>query len=178
MQRRTFVMTIGSPLAASLAGCTSPFEGPTDGTDQPPWSPSDPIDDPDAVHHLYIENRTETTETAWIRVDRDDGATLINGRYELPDERAIEFESIAAWERTYTLRLAVEERDVRTLEWRTESCGEAEESPGSGGSRNAFVRLTPAGEAASERLSLVVDGCDALYGPELPTGNADAFRLD
>lgn len=178
MQRRAFLSSIGSSLAASLAGCTSLIERPTGEADQPPWSPSDPIVDPDGTHHLFIENRTERTETAWIRVDRDDGATLVNGRYELPDMRGIKFESIAAWEGTYTVRLAIAGGDVSTRRWQTDPCGAAQESPGDGGSRNAFVRVWPADADARDRVSLVVDECDALYGPEVPTGNADAFRLD
>lgn len=178
MQRRKVLGTLGTTIAASVAGCTGLLGEGTAGGSQPPWSPSEPSDDPDGVHHLFIENRTETTETAWIRVDRDDGTTLVNGRYELPDERAIKFESIAAWERTYTIQLAIDGADIRTFEWRTDPCGNEQESPGGGGSRNAIVRLAAADAEASDRVSLVVDECDAIYGPELPTGNVAAFRLD
>lgn len=178
VQRRAFLATMASASAASLAGCTSLIGAPSGGADRPPWSPTDPIADPAGVHHLFIENRTQTTETAWIRVDRGDGATLVDGRYELPDERAIKFDAVAGWEHTHSIRLAIDGGAVRTLSWDTDPCGDEQEASGSSGSRNAFVRLHPGDAESENRVSLVVDECDALYGPELPTGNAEVFRLD
>lgn len=179
MNRRTFLATIESILSIPLVGClvgTTPDEG-----DSPerPWPPSDPIEDPDGTHHLFVENHTATTETAWLKVVREDGTSLVDGRYELPDGRGIKFESIAAWGTTYTIHLAIDGEDVASLKWDTEECGPDSEASGDSGSRNAVVRVKVASDNEDgERVSLVVDQCDALHAPGVPTGSAEAFRLD
>lgn len=187
MDRRAFLAMTGIALAAPLSGCASSAgrgddssdSGPSSGSDSSdrPWPPSDPIETPDGAHHLSVANHTDTTESAWLRVVREDGVTLVDGRYELPDERGIEFEAIAAWETTHAIDLAIDGEGVTSLEWHTEACESDSEAPGDGGSRNAIVRVTE-GDSDEERVSLVVDRCDALFGPEVPTGPAEAFRLD
>lgn len=179
MDRRGFLATTGAVLSPSVAGCLG------DGT----HDPSDDADRdgiaakttgaPDGVHDLFVENHTSTTETAWIGVVREDGARLVAGRYELPDERGLEFESIAAWETAYTVRLAIDGEDATSLEWYTKECGPGSEAPGDSGSRDAFVRVEgPASAEGDGRVSLVMDECDALHGPAVPVGPAESFRLD
>lgn len=172
MDRRTFLASTGIALSVPVVGCLGGATG--DGPPDRPWTPADRIEDPGGVHDLFVENHTDATEAAWIRVVRDDGAALVDGRYELPDGRGIEFDAVAGRERTYAVDLAIDGEDVASLEWATEACGQGSEAPG--GSRNAIVRV---GMAADEHpVSLVVDECDALHGPELPTGPAESFRLD
>lgn len=206
MDRRTFLAATGVALCAPLVGCrgatTTPENDPAPGTtaadpptntdeDPPvtdateadpsgrPWPPSDPIEDSDGVHHLYVENYTETTETAWIRVVRESGATLVDGRYELPDGRGIKFTNIASWETNYTIDLAIDGEDVTSLAWDTEACGSGSEVPGDNGSRNAAVRVkNTADDTIDNRVSLVVDQCDALFAPGVPIGPAETFRVD
>ena len=176
MDRRKFLATTGIGLVTPLVGCLS---GPTaDQTTTPdrPWTPSDPIEDPDGTHHLFVENHTNTTEAAWLRVVREDGATLVDGRYELPDGRGIKFEEIAAWETTYTVELAIDGEDMATLEWYTEECGRDSEAPD--GSRNGAVRVKDVSDGDEQRVSFVMDQCDALYSPGVPIGPAEGFRLD
>ncbi|MFA9518377.1 hypothetical protein ACERIT_14375 [Halopenitus sp. H-Gu1] len=179
MDRRTYLATTGGAITVPLVGC---LQAPTDDeTEQPtrPWPASEPIANPDGTHHLVVENHTETTETAWIRVVREDGATLVDGLYELPHGRGIEFEDLAAWERTYTIELAIEGDDVTSLEWQTPECGPDSEAPRTRGSRNATVRVEEASDGNDDyRISVVVDECDAMFGPGLPTGSAEEFRLD
>lgn len=186
MDRREFLATVGVALAAPLSGCldetgtendsAGPRTSTGDDSSDRPWPPSDPVETPDGAHHLFVANHTDTTEQAWLRVVRKDGVALVDGRYELPDERGIEFEAIAAWETTYTIDLAIDGEDVTSLEWHTEACGSASEASGDGGSRNATVRIEDSD--TGDRVSFVVDQCDALFAPEVPTGPAEAFRLD
>lgn len=175
MDRRTVLAAAGVGLATSLGGCLADVVdgGPPDR----PWPSSDPVDQPDGTHHLFVENLTGTTETAWIRVVRADGAALVDGRYELPDRRGIEFESLAAWETTYTVELSIDGGTVTELEWYTPGCGPDSEAPGDSGSRNASVRLEATG-GAERQVSLVRDECDALRSPAVPVGSAETFRLD
>ena len=179
MDRRTFLGTTGGTLSTLMAGCIG--EIATDGTrtPDPPWTPVEATEPPDGTHHLYVENHTSVTETAWIRVLRDDGGVLVDGRYELPDERGIKFESIAAWEQTYTIEIAIDGEDVVSRSWQTTPCDSGTETGGKGGSRNAVVRVTD-GDSADEpnRITFVVDQCDALHAPGVPVGSADYFRLD
>ncbi len=178
MDRREFLAATGVGLAVPLGGCTRGALTASGSPDRP-WTPSDPAESPVGVHHLFVENYTDTSEAAWLRVVREDGAALIDGRYELPDGRGIKFEDIAAWETTYTIDLAIDGEEVISLEWYTEECGDDSEASGEGGSRNAAVRVeaAPAGTDAHD-VSLAVDECDALVAPGLPTGPATAFRLD
>lgn len=179
MDRRTVLATTGIALSAPLGGCLSTLTAGEDSTPDRPWTAGDPSEHPDGTHHLVVENHTDTTRPAWLRVVREDGAALVDGRYELPDGRGIEFEDIAAWRTTYTIDLAIDGEDVASLEWSTDECGPDSEATGDSGSRNATVRVTePSDEDGEHRVSLVVDECDALYGPGLPTGPAEGFRLD
>lgn len=178
MDRREFLAATGVSLAVPLGGCTS--SGLTaSGSPDRPWTPSDFTESSDGVHHLFVENYTDTTEAAWLRVVREDGSALVDGRYELPDGRGIRFEDIAAWKTTYTIDLAIDGEGAISLEWYTEECGDDSEAPGGSGSRNAAVRVEAATAGTDVHdISLAVDECDALVAPRLPTGPATAFRLD
>lgn len=179
MDRRTVLATTGIALSVPLAGCFSAVTG--DETDQPdrPWPPSDPITHPEGAHHLFVENHTDSTETAWLRVVREDEATLVDGRYELPDRRGLKFEAIAAWEMTYSIDLALDGEGVTTMKWHTAACRPDSEAPRDCGSRNAAVRvMDTARDDNADRVSLVMDQCDALFAPGVPTGPADTFRRD
>lgn len=158
--------------ASGLSGCSALAD---DAPPQRPWPAGDPVDDPAGVHDLFVENHTDTTEPAWLRVVREDDAVLVDGRYELPDGRAIRFEDVAAWETTYTIDLAIDGEARRTLDWHTDACGSESEAPD--GSRNAAVIVEESG-GDGEWLSLRVDECDAIVAGSVPTGSADSFRLD
>lgn len=171
MKRRS-VLALGSSVTiTAVAGCGGFVADESNGR---PWPASDPIVDPAGTHHLFVENHTSTTETAWLRVVREDGATLVDGRFELPDGRAIRFDDIATWETTYTIDIAIEGEAVRSLEWYTAECGSGAEAQGSSASRNAAVRVeAPDGD----RVGIRVDECDAIIAGRLPTGSAESFRL-
>lgn len=174
MDRRQFLATAAA-FSTPLVGCLDSIPLAGDGTPERPWGPSTPEENPDGTHHLFIENHTGTTEAAWVRVTSEDGETLVDGRYELPDMRGIKFEAIARWETTYTIDLAIDGEDRVSLEWVTAACGPDSEAPD--GSRNATVRvMEPSGNV--DRVELLIDQCDALYGPGVPAGPADHFRLD
>lgn len=178
MDRRTFLAATGAGLSVALAGCSLGGGEDRAGTTDRSRTPGDATGTPGGAHDLYVENFTSRTETARIGVVRADGTALVDGRYELPDERGLEFEDLAAWETTYTIELAIDGADPVSLEWYTRPCGPDSEAPGESGSRNAFVRLEAGAGDVEQRVSLVVDQCDALYGPEVPVGPAESFRLD
>lgn len=174
MDRRQFLATTAVALSTPLVGCLDGAFPAGDATPERPWAPSEPVASPDGTHHLFIENHTETTESAWVRVTDEAGEALVDGRYELPDMRGIEFEAIADWETTYTIDVAIDGEPRVSLEWVTVACGPGSEAPD--GSRNASVRVT--GSSDDDRVTLLIDQCDALYAPGVPTGPAEYFRLD
>ena len=179
MDRRQVLASTGIALSVPLAGCSDATTAGDDGAPDRPWSASEPVDEPDGTHDLVVENHTDTTRPAWLRVVREDGTAVVDGRYELPDGRGIEFEDVAARETTYTVELAVDGEDVRRLEWETPECGSDSEASNGGGSRSATVRVEPPSDGGDEhRVSIHVDQCDAIVGPTLPTGPAADFRLD
>jgi hypothetical protein len=130
-----------------------------------------------AAHDLFVENHTDQTESAWIRVVSEDGNVLVDGTYELPDGRAIEFSDIAAWETTYSIDISLNDADVTTLEWTTKECGPGSEAP-EHGSRNAAVRYGAKDIEDGRQFDFVVDQCDAIIAGRLPSGPADGFRID
>lgn len=175
MDRRQFLATTAVALSTPLIGCLDgvPLAGAA--TPERPWPPSESVVNSDGSHHLFIENHTETTEAAWVRVTSETGETLVDGRYELPDMRGIKFESIARWETTYTIDIAIDGEDRLSLKWVTPECGSGSEAPG--GSRNASVRvMEPSSDV--DRIELLIDQCDALYAPGVPAGSAEYFRLN
>ena len=187
MNRRSFLAAAGLGLSVPLVGCVQApgsrqNDGPAGSSETDDAAGSSETDGPttedERRHDLVVENYTETTLMAEIRVLETDTA-IVDGRYELPDGRGIEFEDLAIWEHTYTIELSIEGGDPTAFSWQTKDCGAPEESPGSGGSRDATIRIEADSEAQGDhQLSLLVDECDAIYGPQLPTGPANGFRLE
>lgn len=175
MNRRTFLSAAGVVSSIGLPGCATPLD---DSPPERPWPESDTVDDPEGTHHLFVENHTDTTEAAWLRVLRDGDVALVDGRYELPDGRAIRFADVAAWRRTYTIDVAIDGENPTSLTWAVEGCGRDSESPGDGGSRNAAVRVEAPDRNDGERIGLRVDECDAINAGTLPAGAPGSFRLD
>lgn len=171
MHRRRFLATVGTLTPAGFAGCSALAN---DGRPDRPWPPGEVVDDPSGTHDLYVENHLDTTEAAWLRVVREDDVVLVDGRYELPDGRAIRFDDLARWETAYTIELAIDGDDSRSLEWYTAECGPDSEAPD--GSRNAAVRVEQ--DEGDLLVGLRMDECDAIIAGSLPTGAADVFRLD
>jgi hypothetical protein len=178
VHRRRALRVAGVTLAATLGGCLDADRGGESGTPERPWTASDPVESPAGAHHLFVENLTETTENAWLRLRREDGATLVDGRYELPDGRGFEFENVARWARTYTITVAIDGAEPVSMTWSTAACGSGSETGKDNGSRNAAVRVRSVEGDETNRVALVVDDCDALFSPAVPIGPAEAFRLD
>lgn len=168
MNRRTFLTTTAVGLTLPLVGCL----GTTTETETNTPTPSQT---PEQLHNLYVVNHTTTTEIAIIGVLDSNGNEVVKGRYELPDERGIEFADIGEWERTYTVELTIDGTDLTPLTWETESCASVDEAPR--GSRNGYVQVHQ-DDNDGRRVSLAVDNCDALVGPTYPTGPARYFRVD
>jgi hypothetical protein len=175
MDRRRFLVTGGVALSTPLVGCLDALPVAGDTIPERPWVQNDPVETPDGTHDLFVENRTETTEAAWLRVTSEGTDTLVDGRYELPDMRGIKFEGIARWQTTSPIDIAIDDENRVSLEWYTAECGSESVAPD--GSRNASVRvMEPSPD--DDRVELRIDQCDALYAPSVPTGPAEYFRLD
>ncbi|WP_154020976.1 hypothetical protein [Haloarcula sp. CBA1127] len=146
---------------------TSPLDSKTESP-----TPSQTTEQP---HDLYIVNYNTSTEIATVRVIDENGNAVVEGQYELPSERGIEFEDIGAWEKEYTVELTIDGTELTPLTWFTASCASVDEAPR--GSRDGYIQLRRDG---SDRLqpTLDVDGCDAIIGPEYPTGPAQGFRVE
>lgn len=189
MNRRQFLSI--SALSLSLSGCMEVSFDDDSENDPPPsnetetetWtstlepetdSPT-PSQTPEQPHDLYVVNYTTTTEIATVRVLDENGDALVEGQYELPSERGIEFEDIGARETEYTIELTIDGSELIPLTWFTASCASVEEAPR--GSRDGYVQLRRDG---SDRLqaTLAVDSCDAIIGPEYPIGPAQGFRVE
>lgn len=153
---------------------TTETETGTSPLDSETKSPT-PSQTPEQPHDLYIINYTITTEIATVRVLDERGNAVVEGQYELPSERGIEFENIGARETEYTVELTIDGTELTPLTWFTASCASVDEAPR--GSRDGYVQLRRDG---SDRLQLTldVDGCDAIIGPEYPTGPAQGFRVE
>jgi len=163
MDRRRYLAATAAALTGSLVGCVgTPTETePTPSLTERPTTP----------HDLYVMNYTTTTEIATVRVVDGDGTAVVDGRYELPSERGIEFGDIGGWERTYTVALTIDGTALEPLTWKTPSCSSVDEAPR--GSRNGYVRIR--GDDGL-RATIAVDDCDAIVGPKYPTGPAQGFR--
>jgi hypothetical protein len=136
---------------------------------------STPAQTPEQPHDLYIVNYTTTTEIATVRVLDENGNAVVEGQYELPSERGIEFEDIGARKKEYKIELMIDGTELMPLTWFTASCASVDEAPR--GSRDGYVQLR---RDSSDRLQAIldVDGCDAIIGPEYPTGSAQGFRVE
>lgn len=175
MRRRAVLVTAGMVSTMGMSGCATFLN------DRPParpWPESNVVEDSEGTHDLFVENHTETSEIAWLRVIRSDDRVLVDGRYELPNGRAIRFEDLAGWECTYTIDIAIDGGARTSFEWIVEACGPGAEAPGDTGSRNAAVRVEPPTGWNGEQLRFVVDQCDAIVAGAIPAGSAAYFRLD
>lgn len=168
MNRRTFLAAAG---VTPFVGCVGTTESPGSET-----TTSEPESEPTTTkpHDLYIVNYTTTTEIATVHV-RDEDGIVVDGRYELPSERGIEFADIGAWEMTYTVELTIADTALGPLTWETESCEAIEEAPR--GSRDGYVQVR-GDETDGHEATVAVGQCDAIYGPEYPTGPAEGFRVE
>lgn len=180
MNRRRMMRTAGLAVTLPLAGCLNAgrfFD--EHATPERPWAPSPVRGTPAGAHDLYVVNLTESRLAGWIRVVRDDTASIVNGRYDLPATGGLEFTDIGAWETTYTIEVAFDARTRISQYWSTAMCGADTLAPGETGSRNAILRILTASDASDgERASLVTDQCDQLHKPAVPTGPAEGYRLD
>ena len=180
MDRRTFCATTAAGITATLVGCvgtTTDTDPETETLTRPELGTGTPTESgpPARPHDLYVMNYTTTTEVATVRVVDGDGTAVVDGRYELPNERGIEFEDVGAWEGTYTVELTIDGTDLGPLTWETPSCASVDEAPR--GSRNGYVRVRN-DEGDRLRATVAVDGCDAIVGTEHPTGPAQGFRVE
>lgn len=185
MNRRRFC-ALSATAVAGLAGCldsdsnSRSGDSPDDGDDntdtfERPWDRRETSRATDGVHDLFVENHTDTTEPAWLRVRHADGSVLVDGKYELPSERAIEFDSLVGWDQTWTVDIAVRGLTQQSFEWSTPTCRSDSES-GAGGSRNGAVRLETGVDG--RQFDFRSDQCDAVQTGTLPAGPAESFRLD
>jgi hypothetical protein len=164
MDRRQFLATSAAAITLALVGCV-----------ETSTEPETPTAQPSTPHDLFVVNHTSTTEVGTVRVVDADGEAVVDGRYELPSERGIEFNDIAARETAYTVALTIDGTDFEPLDWETPSCASVDEAPR--GSRNGYVRVRR-DEGDGLRATLAVDGCDEIVGPEYPTGPAQGFRVE
>lgn len=180
MHRRTVLCAAGVAVTGSVSGCLDRVQVlGENGTPERPWEASTLSETPEGVHHLYVVNRTETRMAAWIRVVRNDGAAIVDGRYELPATGGLEFGEIGAWETSYTIKVALDGRERISRYWSIATCGEDTLAPGDKGSRNGTLRILTASAADDgERATFVTDQCDQIHKPAVPTGPAEGFRLD
>ncbi|WP_262177553.1 hypothetical protein [Haloarcula laminariae] len=179
MNRRQFLSI--SALSLSLSGCMevsfvddNENNLPTPSLDSETESPT-PSQTPEQPHDLYIVNYTTTKEIATVHILDENLNAVVEGQYELPSERGIEFKDIGAWETEYKVELSIDGTELTPLMWFTASCASVDEAPR--GSRDGYVQLRRDG---SDRLqaTIAVNGCDAIIGPEYPTGPAQGFRVE
>lgn len=179
MRRRDLLTATAGALSVAAAGCTGLANSddtdpetsePTD-TDEP--TGTDDTADETGDHHLYVENLDDEDRRVSLTVTREsDGETVIDGTYEVSDERGAKFEDVADWGETYEVSGSLETGVSATYSWEIESC-EGGEAPN--GSRNGSLRIEP----DATDLSFVTDICDGIRaGTEVPTGPADQFEVE
>lgn len=158
MDRRPFLRSLGPALGA-VCGCLA-----TSGDDARATRRPD--------HHLYLANLSEDSRRVELTVARrETGETVVDGIYEIPDERGGELREIGRWEETYDVTATVDSSVTETFAWETESCTNSE-APN--GSRNGSVRI----DSDADDLSFVTDSCDEIVAStEVATGPASAFEV-
>lgn len=167
MKRRTLLAATSS-LAVAGAGCLEAVTG-EEGDPAPHESAES---DADGRHHLYVENLDDRVHRVSLEVvRRRNDETVIDGTYELADERGGEFRDVGEWGETYDVTATVDSGVAETFTWTIDSC---EGSELEGGSRNGSVRVEP-----GDDLSFLTDSCDeVLAGAAVPTGPANRFEID
>lgn len=194
MDRRQLLAATGITLTTSLAGCYGLDPRPGDGEDGTPDGNGETDDGEDgtdgedddatgsqvSTHSLFVENLDEAARRLDVEVTgREDDDNLIEGTYEIPDERGIEFRREIAWDRTLEVTVTLESGVSDAFDWSVASCPGARaadgESEQQGGSRNGSVRIEP--DAAD--LSFVTDSCDEIVaGTEVATGPAENYEVE
>lgn len=198
MNRRQLLAATGLTLTATLAGCYGLDPRDDSGDDGDPGGDRDDgeagddgangddggteaTDDGQAsTHSLFVENLDDEARRLDVDVtDREDEGPLIEGTYEVPDERGIEFRRELEWGRSFDVTVTLESGVSDTFEWAIESCpGARAEDGGSeqqGGSRNGSVRIEP----DAEELSFVTDVCDEIVaGTEVAVGPAENYEVE
>lgn len=177
MERRHFLATTGTVLAAPLVGCLSTA---TDGNENGNGDDNG-TDTETGTHHLYLVNLDDKSRRVELEVVRrgDDDPVLTN-TYDIPAERGGEFREVAAWGETYEVTASLESGLSETFCWHIESCPSPEEAEVEAaelpnGSRNGSVRIEP----EADDLSFVTDNCDEIIaGTEVPTGPAEQFEVE
>ena len=180
MERRQFISV--SSMSFLLSGCMGVTLSGSNESDSPAVNATGSITPDSATgtgtpkqpHDLYVMNYTTTAKTVTVSVLDENKNTIISGQYEIPGERGIEFEDIGAWQKTYEIKLLIDDTELSPLMWETASCASVEEAPQ--GSRNGYVRLHRA-DTDGFQATLTMDGCDQIVGPEYPTGPAQGFRV-
>lgn len=182
MDRRRFLTTSGIALSMSLAGCFGLYgnSGTTDkGSDDPGDDGGGSETPQKAIHSLFVENLDSEAHRINIKVVGDGGEPLIEGSYEIPDERGIEFQQEVQWGEQFEVTMTLESGLSGTFDWEIASCpGPKAEDGGSEspeGSRNGSVRI----ESGAEELSFVTDSCDEIIaGTEVATGPAGHYEAE
>lgn len=194
MDRRQLLAATGITLTTSLAGCYGLDPRPGDGEDGTPDGNGEADDGEDgthgedddaagsqvSTHSLFVENLDEAARRLDVEVTgREDDDHLIEGTYEVPDERGIEFRREIAWDRTFEVTVTLESGLSDSFEWAIASCPGARAEDGGSeqqdGSRNGSVRIEP--DAAD--LSFVTDSCDEIVaGTEVATGPAENYEVE
>lgn len=192
MDRRTFLATIGVGTSIPAVGCLGAFgesdtagdgsgDGENDGESDDGDADDGETDDGETgIHHLFLVNLDDAPRRIDLEVvDRGENEPVIEGTYELPDERGGEFREVAAWDETYEVRATLESGVSETFAWEIERCpateAEGGESESETGSRNASVGIEP----NADDLSFVTDSCDEIVaGTAVPVGPARQFVVE
>lgn len=177
---RRRVLAGATGVVGAIAGCLgigSGDDGSDSGDDGPDSGdggsgadvPPDGIGD--GKHRFYLANLDDDTHRVELSVyDTFAEEYVIDGRYELPDERGAEFAPVAGVEIRYDVEVDVVDGGSTTVEWIAGSCEEY-----GNGSQNAVVRIQP----GATELTYVEDNCDELVaGASVPFAPASEYFVD
>jgi len=164
MHRRT-VLAGATAAIGGIAGCLGSAEENEESQDVPP----DGIDG--GTHRFYLANLDAERRRVELSVsDTDAERYVIDGTYDVPDERGAEFARVAKESVEYEVAVTVANGVSMTKTWAPAPCP----TPG-GGSRNAVVRIRP----SATELTYAEDNCDEITaGTSVPFGSASEFVVD
>jgi len=167
---RRRVLAGATATAGAIAGCLEAGFG-DDGSGSGDGVPPDGIDD--GEHRFYLANLDDDTHRVELAVyDRHADEYVIDGTYELPDERGAEFARVAGVEIRYEVEVDVVDGGSTTRNWLPGAC---ETYGAGGGSRNAVVRIQP----CATELTYVVDNCDEIAaGTSVPFAPAREYVVE